>query len=107
MTVQTDEQSPLRLALARPRDQRCREYKYRCAQAIIFGLPVVALQYFGKSLGVTPQESSRWIAILQALLAGWVTYVAAAGMLFEGIILLPQKFRADLLVAAIAIAFYL
>jgi hypothetical protein len=99
--------APLESILARPLEQKLREYKYRCAQALIFGLPVIVLQYFGHSLGGTPREASRWIAILQALLAGWVTYIAAAGMLFEGLVLLSQGIRADLIVAAIAIAFYL
>ena len=43
--------SRVELLLARPDEQRLREYKYRCAQALIFGLPVMALEYFGRSLG--------------------------------------------------------
>src|SRR5439155_14755490 len=80
--------SRVELLLARPDEQRFREYKYRCAQAIIFGIPVIALQLFGRSLG--GPEAPRWIAILQALLSGWVVYVAAAGMIFEGLILIPR-----------------
>jgi cation transport ATPase len=91
--------------LARPPDQRLREYKYRCAQSIVFGLPVIALQYFGTSLG--GPEAPRWVAILQALLAGWVMYVGAAGMLFEGAILLRRgSLQTDFLAAALAIAAY-
>jgi cation transport ATPase len=93
----------LRNALARPKDQRLREFKYRFAQSVIFGLPVIALQYFGHSLGGTPQEADRWIAILQALLCSWIVYVAAAGMLFEGIVLLPHVLRVDFIIAVIVV----
>ncbi|HEY1628333.1 MAG TPA: hypothetical protein VGF52_00660 [Tepidisphaeraceae bacterium] len=97
----------MRATLARPWDQRQREFKYRFAQAVIFGLPVIALQYFGHSLGGTPSEANRWIAILQGLLCTWVVYVAAAGMLFEGIVLLPHVLRLDFVIAAIAMLLYL
>src|SRR4051812_39463558 len=109
----TDELSPptsstmsrLESLLARPDEQRLSEYKYRCAQAIIFGLPVIGLQYFGASLG--GPEAPRWVAILQALLAGWVVWIGTAGMLFEGLILLPRRGPTiDLFVAAAAIALY-
>src|SRR5688572_20280815 len=91
--------------LARPLDQRLREYKYRCAQSIVFGLPVIALQYFGPSLG--GPEAPRWVAILQALLAGWVMYVGAAGMLVEGWILIDKRgLTADFMVAFFAVALY-
>ena len=70
---------------------------------------MVILQWYGRSLGGSPQEAQRWVAILQALLAGWVTYVAATGMLVEGIVLLVavRKYSADLLVAMPAAFFYL
>lgn len=92
--------------LTRPQSQRKIEFKYRCSQAIIFGLPVIALQYFGHRLapGI---EADRWIGILQALLAGWVVYVGAAGMLVEGLILLRNRFTFDLPIAVAAILFYL
>ena len=92
--------------LARPAHQRRIEYKYRCAQAIIFGLPVLALQYLGPRLGGA--ESPRWIGILQALLAGWVVYVGAAGMLFEGLVTISNRtVWPDLVVALISLALYL
>jgi len=91
--------------LQRPLDQRVREFKYRFAQSVVFGLPVLALQRFGSSLGWV--EADRWVGVLQMLLAGWVVYVAAAGLLFEGILLLPGKISADLLVASTAVAVYL
>jgi hypothetical protein len=91
--------------LARPAHQRRIEYKYRCAQAIIFGLPVLGLQYLGPKLGGA--ESPRWIAILQALLAGWVVYVGAAGMLFEGLVSISNRGNwPDLVVALISLGLY-
>jgi hypothetical protein len=47
------------------------------------------------------------VGILQALLAGWVVYVGAAGMLFEGLILLPRRVMPDLAAASVAVACYL
>lgn len=92
--------------LDRPPDQRRREYQYRFAQAVVFGLPVLALQRFGHSLG--GQEAGRWVAILQGLLAGWVVYIGAAGMLFESMVwLFRRRFTADLLPAAAAVLLYL
>lgn len=91
--------------LDRPRQQRELESRYRFGQAVVFGLPVWALQLFGRSLG--GPEADRWVGILQALLAGWVVYVAAAGMLFEGIVRLGQrKLATDLPVAVAAIGLY-
>jgi|SRR5687767_12541286 cation transport ATPase len=90
--------------LARPPEQRVREYKYRCAQSLVFGLPVIFLQYFGHALG--GPEAARWVAILQALLAGWVMYVGAAGMLFEGLLRRDRQTAGDLAASAIALAAY-
>jgi hypothetical protein len=95
----------LETTLNRPLAERVREYKYRFAQSAVFGLPVLALQYFGPSLGGA--EAWRWIAVLQTLLAGWVIYVAAAGMLFEGLLLLARRrLTPDLVPAAAGLAFY-
>jgi cation transport ATPase len=72
----------------------------------VFGLPVVALQVWGRSLG--GREAGRWVGGFQALLAGWVLYVAAAGMLFEGLLQLRRgRLRADLIVATAAAALYI
>ena len=92
--------------LARPLEQRRREYKYRFAQSLVFGLPVIALQLWGRALG--PTDSQRWVSLLQALLSGWVVYVNL-GMLFEGILLLAQRRRvtAELVVSTIAVTLYL
>jgi cation transport ATPase len=92
--------------LARPLRERLREHKYRCAQAMVFGVPVLGLQLFGTKLGGA--ESERWVAIFQALLAGWVCYVGAAGMLIEGLILLARRrVSGDFLVAVIAVGCFL
>lgn len=91
--------------LNRPTDQRIREFRYRCAQSIVFGLPVLALQWLGPRLG--GPEAPRWIAILQALLAGWIIYVAAAGMLLEGLLTRSWKHLADTFIAILSIGLYL
>jgi cation transport ATPase len=98
--------------LDRPVEQRRTEFRYRCAQAVIFGLPVLGLQVWGHSLGGSPEEAQRWVALLEALLSGWVTYVGAAGLLVEGIATLAAGlFRpvllADSLVAIAAMGLYL
>src|SRR4051794_16875055 len=90
--------------LNRPLEQRIREFRYRCAQSVIFGLPVLALQWFGPRLGGA--EASRWIWLLQAILAGWIVYIAAAGMLFEGLMARSLTTLPDLLVAIFAIGMY-
>jgi hypothetical protein len=97
-------QSQIANLLTRPDEQRLREFKYRFSQSVVFGLPVIALQFFGPLLG--PADSDRWVSLLQALLAGWVLYVNL-GMFFEGVLLLPGRISIDLPVAAIAIALYL
>lgn len=81
-----------------------REYKYRFSQSVVFGIPVIALQYFGQRLG--PIDADRWVSLLQALLAGWIVYVNL-GMLFEGILLLRQRVTADLFVASAALLIYI
>lgn len=93
--------------LSRPAAERAREYRYRFGQAVVFGLPVIALQLWGHRLG--GREAARWAGVFQALLAGWVVYVAAAGMLFEGALLLARRRRltADLVCAAAAVGVYL
>jgi cation transport ATPase len=89
--------------LDRPASQRLREYKYRFAQSLVFGLPVVALAAFGPAIG--GPEAGRWIGLLQALLAGWVMYVGASGMLVEA--LMRRRVTLDGLAAAAAIGLYL
>jgi hypothetical protein len=97
--------------LERPEAQRLQEFRYRFGQSAVFGLPVVALQWFGRSLGGT--ESDLWVTLFQALLAGWVVYVAATGMLAEAALLLLTRRRppaaglAYALVAAAAVTGYL
>jgi hypothetical protein len=91
--------------LDRPPEQRLREHKYRFAQSVVFGLPVIALQCFGRSLGGA--DAPRWVGLFQALLSGWVVYVAAAGMFFEGILLIRQRVTGGLVVSTLAIGLYL
>ena len=98
-----DPSSEINSVLNRPASERLREYKYRFAQSTVFGLPVIALQYLGPILG--GPEAGRWVGMLQTLLAGWVMYVGAMGMLVEGILL--WKLTADAIIAALAIGIYL
>jgi cation transport ATPase len=94
----------------RPLDQRIREFKYRFGQSVVFGIPVLVLQWLGPSLGgETHEASDRWVPLFQALLAGWVTYVAAFGMLADDVIqaLEHRRFPLDLFVSSIAIGLYL
>src|SRR3954468_22807068 len=87
----------------RPLEQRLLEHNYRCAQSIVFGLPVIGLQIFGATLGVP--EAARWVAIFQATLSVWVTYIAATGMISEGVVVLLRQRRVtnDLFVGFIAL----
>jgi hypothetical protein len=89
----------------RSRAERSREHKYRCAQALVFGLPVLGLQWFGHHLG--GPEAARWVAVIQALLAGWVMYVSAAGMLMEGLLLPGRQTLPDSVVSAVSVVIYL
>jgi hypothetical protein len=110
--TETDKQARLHELLTRPRDQRLREYKYRFGQSIVFGLPVIALHFWGANLG--PVDSQRWSSLLQSLLCGWVVYVNL-GMLFEGFVdrrltstsTVESRLRGDFIVATIALSLYL
>ena len=92
--------------LARDLTQRSREARYRVGQSLVFGLPVLALAVWGRGLG--GGEAARWVGVFQALLAGWVVYVGAAGMIAEGILLLAHRRRltADFCVGAAAATLY-
>jgi len=91
--------------------QRAQEFKYRFGQSVVFGTPVIVLQWIGRSLGGA--EADRWVALFQALLAGWVVYVAATGMIAEGAMLLlarrrlPAPLAADVCAAMVALSLYL
>jgi cation transport ATPase len=98
-----DHKSEVSNVLGRPASERLREYKYRFAQSVVFGLPVVALHFFGPALG--GPEAARWVGLLQLLLAGWVMYVGGAGMLVDA--MLRRKLTADGVVAGTAIALFL
>ena len=91
--------------LNRPIEQRQREFRYRCAQAFVFGVPVLALQWLGPKLGGA--EAPRWIALLQAILTGWIVYIGALAMLVEGLLVRSTRLLADTIVAALATGMYL
>jgi hypothetical protein len=99
----TDPQTRLKELLARPAQERLREYKYRFGQSIVFGIPVIALQWWGDRLG--PIDSQRWSSLLQALLCGWVVYVNL-GMLVEGLIDRRLRLRADFDVAMLCVVLF-
>jgi hypothetical protein len=71
---------------------------------------VLALQLFGPSLG--GPESSKWIGLFQALLAGWVMYIGALPILLEeamDTMLRPRHQRSrslSMLVVLLALMFY-
>ena len=96
--------------LDRTESERLLEFKYRFGQSAVFGLPVVALELAGRSLGGA--EADRWVTLFQALLAGWVVYVAATGMAIEGVVLVLARRRssawllADLFVACVSVLLY-
>lgn len=102
-----DRISEFRRLLNRPLAERVREYRYRCAQCVIFGLPVLALQWFGPRLSSGPEEAARWVPILQAVLAGWICYVGALPMVVEGMIGSGWMVRSNLVVSAATIIAYL
>ena len=97
--------------LGRGDAERLREFKYRFGQSAVFGLPVLALEFGGRSLG--GPEADRWVTLFQALLSGWVVYVAATGMAIEGAIALVARRRpsawlsADLAIASASTMLYL
>ena len=97
--------STIQSILNRPISERIREHKYRFAQCMVFGLPVLALYFFGPKVG--GPEAARWIGLLQALLAGWCLYLAALPLLTESAMLLAMgKFRFELLIAVAAMILY-
>jgi hypothetical protein len=105
MTVTAPDSSIANCKLPIANSERLREYKYRFGQSIVFGLPVIALQLYGRALG--PTDSERWVSLLQALLAGWVLYVNL-GMLFEGILLLPtRRVTGDFVISTVVTLLYL
>ncbi len=87
--------------LGRPAAHRAREYKYRFAQTVVFGLPVVGLWVWGPVLD--PMGYARWASILEALLTGWILYVNA-GMAIEGLML--RRVTGDLVVSGVVAGMY-
>ena len=103
--------APAPSLLDRGEAERLREFKYRFGQSAVFGLPVVALELVGRSLG--GPEADRWVTLFQALLAGWVVYVAATGMAIEGAFAVlarrrpPPWLLSDLAVSCASVLLYL
>ena len=92
--------------LNRPLSERIREHKYRFAQCLIFGIPVLALHYLGPKLGGS--DAPRWTGLLQSLLAGWILYIGAIPLLAEGVLLMAHRqFKLDILIALSAIVLYI
>ena len=63
---------------------------------------MIALQHVGLRLG--GDEAAVWVGLMQMILAGWILYVSAAGMLIEALFL--RKPTADALVAVLAMVTY-
>jgi cation transport ATPase len=98
--------STIQSILDRPASERLREHKYRFAQCMIFGLPVLALHYFGPKLGGA--DSSRWTGLLQSLLAGWTLYIGAIPLLTESALLLCSgKLKIDLVISVASVILYI
>jgi hypothetical protein len=82
--------------------ERVRQWKYRLAQSLVFGLPVLALHFLGPRLG--GPEAARWVGLFEALLSGWVLYVGAAGMIGDAV--LGRRWTIHLVVALVSLAAY-
>jgi cation transport ATPase len=96
----------LQTVLNRPASERLREHKYRFAQCIVFGIPVLALQFLGPRLG--GGDSGRWTGLLQSLLGGWIVYIGAVPLIAEGFLLIAQRqFKIEMLVALGALVLYI
>ena len=92
----------LQQLINRPKSERRREYRYRFAQTLVFGLPVIALAVWGPLLG--PTDWQRWSTVLQALLTGWILYINL-GLLLEPIV--AKQHYADLAIIVTALVIYL
>jgi cation transport ATPase len=83
-----------------------REHKYRFAQCVVFGIPVIALYFWGPKLGGS--DSARWTGLLQSLLSGWIVYLGAVPLIAEGFLLIAHRqFKFELLVALGALLLYI
>jgi cation transport ATPase len=101
----TEKQSLQAHAFDRSPAERCREYRYRFSQAMVFGIPVLVLEWAGHGLG--GDESTRYIGLFNALLAGWVVYASGLGMVIEGLMILRRRVMPDLVFSITAVAAYL
>ena len=96
----------LQTVLDRPLSERLREHKYRFAQCVVFGIPVIALHLLGPKLGGS--DAARWTGLLQSLLAGWIVYLGAIPLLAEGFLLIMhRRFKIDMLIGVCAVVLYI
>ena len=96
----------LQTILDRPLSERLREHKYRFAQCVVFGIPVIALHLLGPKLGGS--DAARWTGLLQSLLTAWIVYLGAIPLLAEGFLLIMRRqFKIDLPIALCAAVLYI
>jgi len=90
------------------RDRLAREYKARLAQAIMFGLPAIVLHYVGPLLSPGGGQSAaglRFPWLFEMLLVGWMCYVAAWPIIWQGVAsLIHLRATSDLLTTCIIFA---
>ena len=73
---------------------------------MVFGIPVLALQFLGPRL--SGSDSARWTGLLQSLLGGWIVYIGAVPLIAEGFLLIAQRqFKIDMLIALGALVLYI
>jgi cation transport ATPase len=87
----------------RSQTERLREFKYRFAQSAVFGLPVLALHFYGPFLGRA--EAPRWIGFLEILLSGWVVWIGLFAMVVEALLIKIPTF--DSIIASIGLVAFL
>jgi cation transport ATPase len=96
----------IQTVLDRPISERLREHKYRFAQCVVFGIPVIALHFLGPKLGGA--DAARWTGLLQSLLTGWIVYLGAIPLLAEGFLLIMHRqFKIDVLIGHCAVVLYI
>lgn len=97
--------------LALLRDQMRREYRARFSQALVFGLPALAVHYLEPILASGGGHNAGSLAfpwLLQLVLVGWAIWVAALPIIWQGIwSLIHLRPTADLLTTAIVLLAYI
>jgi len=91
--------------LDRPDAERLREYRHRCAQSLIFGLPVLGLELFGQRLG--GPNAHLPVGGFQAILAGWIILICVTPMLIHGFFMLVRRrLTGELVIGICALSLY-